>query len=127
MKNISVLAYSTIFCVLTVRAFDNKDSADTAKSLVGTWEISHAGHGAPPIGSVYEFSQDGKVTITAKIDGKETILNGTYRVDGDRLHLNLKLGNKEEKEDDFTIARISDNQLVIEGKGTTRIQCKRLK
>lgn len=67
--------------------------ADEAQ-LVGKWEVTKSG-GETPVGTAVEFAAGGKLTATVPVDGKELKLGGTYKLEGKRLKLTLKLNEQE--------------------------------
>jgi uncharacterized protein (TIGR03066 family) len=96
---------------------------DTAKKLVGLWEITK-GEGAPP-GATVEFTKDGKLKLHAKIGDKDFDLTGTYKVEGKKLTVTLEFKGKS-KTDSDTIKSVSDNRLVLEDKDGKVTEMKRV-
>jgi uncharacterized protein (TIGR03066 family) len=95
-------------------AEDKKDAID-AKKLVGKWEPKEKG-----AAGVVEFTKDGKVTITANVDGKESKFEGTYKIDGNKLSATVKAGDKEQTQT-RTITKLTDTELVTtDDKGKER-------
>src|SRR5689334_24666235 len=76
---------------------EEKKANGNKEKLVGAWEVIKADEGALPVGSVVELSKDGKASVTAKREGKESTAQGTYAVEGDKLTVTLKHGEKEVK------------------------------
>jgi uncharacterized protein (TIGR03066 family) len=100
-----------------VRADDKKADIDKDK-LLGTWEVVKSDEG-PPVGTVVEFTKDGKMKVTHKSDGKEETLEGTYKIDGDKLSVVLKMGDKEDKHS-VTIKKLTATEMTAENeKGKT--------
>jgi uncharacterized protein (TIGR03066 family) len=81
------------------------DKIDPAK-LVGKWEPKQA---QKDFKLVMEFTKDGKLTVTTD-DFK---VDGTYKLDGNRLQIVLKAGENEVK-DTVTIHKLTDDELVGE-------------
>jgi uncharacterized protein (TIGR03066 family) len=81
-----------------------------AKKLVGKWEPT-----APKKGDamVMEFTKDGKVIVTGSLDGKEVKIEGTYKLDGEKLSFKLTF-NTETVDESVTITKLTDDEL--EGK-----------
>lgn len=119
MRAVRFLVLGAMACALAVGAMadDKKEPGDKAKLIVGKWELTKSSEKLPPIGTVYEFNKDGTLKIIAKINGKETILNGDYTVDGDKFRLTLKVRNKKEEKLPMTIKKITENEMIMEGKG----------
>ena len=96
-------------------AEEKKDSNKT--KLVGVWEVTKS-EGAPP-GSTVEFTKDGKMIVTMKVDDKPVKVEGTYAVEGDSIKSNLKVNDKEMKET-VKIKKLTDKELVtLDEKGKT--------
>src|SRR5262249_3392554 len=75
-----------------------------AKKIVGLWEFvksDEEGKGPPP-GTTVRFTKDGKLKLHLKVEDKEFNLEGTYKVDGKKLTINIEFGGKS-KEDIATI------------------------
>jgi uncharacterized protein (TIGR03066 family) len=87
----SALAAFPLLTPLT-RGAEGPEGAAKDK-LVGVWEFVKGG-GLPP-GATAEFTRDGKLILTAKIDGKVQKVEGTYAVDGDSFTMTQKEGGKE--------------------------------
>jgi uncharacterized protein (TIGR03066 family) len=77
--------------------------------LVGTWVVTKSEE-APPEATV-EFTKDGKLILSAKVDGKDMKMEGTYTVEGDKITTVTKAGGKEMKET-FTITKLTNTELV---------------
>jgi len=85
--------------------------ADDAAKLVGKWEVTKSG-GEVPVGSLVEFTKDGKMTANVTLDGKELKLAGTYALKGDKLKVNLVL-NEQKIDHEFTI-KFDKDELTLE-------------
>src|SRR5947209_6073584 len=121
MGVIRLLAVGMLACVWPVSALakDKNDQPDNVKLLVGKWEVTKTSEDLPPVGAVYAFSKDGKLKITAKVDGTEQNINGIYKVDGKKLQVTLKDGTKEEKLEPLNIKKVSAGELLLDGGGAT--------
>ena len=111
MRTICAIALGVCVVVFagTARAQD-----DNAKKIVGTWVVEKAG-GDLPVGSTVEFAKDGKLKVMAKAEGMEIKLDGTYKLDKDKLTFKVKVGT-EEIEETVTIKKLTDDALEIEDK-----------
>src|SRR4051812_19110738 len=78
------------------------DKVDAAK-LVGTWELTKSADPDGPKSATVEFTKDNKVTIAFDANGKELKLEGTYKVDGDKLTVKLSFPGGKDNEDTDTI------------------------
>lgn len=96
----------------TAGAQDKKD--DNAAKIVGKWEVTKSGSDLPA-GSTIEFTKDGRMTAVVKADGQELKLDGTYKVEKEKLTVKLKLGDQE-MEEAVTIKKLTDDALEVEDK-----------
>jgi uncharacterized protein (TIGR03066 family) len=104
-------------------AADDKD--DYAKKILGKWEVVKS-PGNDPVGAVFEFAKDGKFTVSAKVDGKEEKIDGTYSVEKDKLTTQYTSAGKAEKDVD-TIKKLTDEDMEIEDKNMKVYVLKRKK
>src|SRR5260370_4856982 len=107
MKSLSTLALGVLLLVpgLCSAADDN------ATKIVGKWEITKCEEKAL-VGASVEFTKDGKIIVQAKIDDKQTTLEGTYKVEKDKLTTKMKVED-EVKEDSDTITKLTDDALEL--------------
>jgi uncharacterized protein (TIGR03066 family) len=108
---------------LSLSADDKKDEKIDAKKLIGKWEPKDKKEGMT---LVIEFLKDGKVTISASGNGKDVKFDGTYKVDGNKLTMTMKFG---EKEQDLvrTVTKLTDTDLTStdeKGKEDTLVRIK---
>jgi uncharacterized protein (TIGR03066 family) len=87
---------------------------ENAKKIVGVWEVAKAG-GDLPVGSTIEFTKDGKLVAVVKAEGMEVKLDGTYKVEKDKLTVKVKIGDQN-LEETATIKKLTDDALEIEDK-----------
>jgi len=85
---------------------------DNAKKIVGKWEITKSGSDLPT-GSTVDFAKDGK--LTAVIKGEDTKLEGTYKVEKDKLTVKLKVADQT-IEETVTITKLTDDELELKDK-----------
>lgn len=111
MKRVLTTVAVAIVFVGGVTADDKK--VDPAK-LVGKWELTKSESGNAPKGAIVEFKKDNKLAITIDFNGKSLTLDGTYKVDGDKLTVTIKPpdGGKEDSDTD-TIKSLTDDKLVL--------------
>jgi uncharacterized protein (TIGR03066 family) len=119
-KFVAVVALATLIAGIN-RADDKK--IDKAK-LVGKWKVLKA-EGAPP-GTIVEFTKDGKLKVTIDMDGNKIELAGTYKVEGEKLHTAMKLGDKEETDID-TIKTLTDAKLHLVDKVGKEAELEKVK
>jgi uncharacterized protein (TIGR03066 family) len=83
-----------------------------AKLLVGKWQPQDKTKEF-----TVEFSKDGKVTVV--VAGKDDKGEGTYKLDGDKLTLKLKFGDKEESMT-RTVHSLTKTELVSSKEGGSK-------
>jgi uncharacterized protein (TIGR03066 family) len=101
-------------CFLSVpaQAQDKKN----AEKLVGTWSVTKS-EDAPP-GALLEFTKDGKLKLTVKVEGKEISVEGTYKVEGDSITVTMKGPDGKEKTEKAKIKELTDKKLItVDEKG----------
>jgi uncharacterized protein (TIGR03066 family) len=87
-RNIAVIA--TIFFGVAVYG----TAGDTAKKLVGIWQLTKE-KGRPVTGkSIFELTEDGKYFINETSEGAEVKNEGKYVVKGDTFTITVKAGKK---------------------------------
>lgn len=110
MKSLVTAVAALVVFVGAVGAQDKK--FDAAK-FVGKWEISKT-ETAGLKGAIVEFTKDGKLTVSAEIEGTKREFVGTYSVDGDKLKVTLKPKEGGESNSDMdTIKSVTDDKIVL--------------
>lgn len=120
MKKFSALMLGVLVLAGTSRAQD-----DNAKKIVGKWEITKAAGGAP-VGSIIEFTKDGKMSAAIKIEGMEIKLEGTYKLEKDKLEVKLKTPDMT-IEETLTIKKLTDDAMELEDKDKKTDELKKVK
>jgi uncharacterized protein (TIGR03066 family) len=86
------------------------DEKIDAKKLVGRWEnveFKEVG-----VSKTAEFAKDGKAVFTdTDAKGNETKVEGTYRIDGNKLVVTVTLKGKE-RQVTTTISKLTDAEMV---------------
>jgi uncharacterized protein (TIGR03066 family) len=100
--------------VMVVVAGTAQAQDDNAKKIVGIWEVAKAG-GDLPAGSTIEFTNDGKLNAVVKVEGMEVKLDGTYKVEKEKLTVKIKVADQN-IEETATIKKLTDDALEIEDK-----------
>ncbi|HXG08769.1 MAG TPA: DUF5640 domain-containing protein [Gemmataceae bacterium] len=103
MKEFGLALAGCIVLGLTTAAL-GQDKVSQEK-LIGTWQIKE--------GIVVEFTKDGKMKLTAKVEDRTVSFDGTYVLNGNKLTTTVKQGGKEQKEVS-TIKKVTDEVLVVE-------------
>jgi uncharacterized protein (TIGR03066 family) len=88
-----------------------KKELPNKEKIIGTWELTKS-DGDVPVGSILEFTRDGKLKLTARIDGKEVSLTQNYAVDGDKLSTSDQ--NRVDGWITTKIKKLTDTELVIQ-------------
>ena len=114
MKRLNAIVIGMIALGLAGSARADDKTDDYAKKIVGKWELTKAG-GDVPVGSIVEFTKDGKLSATIKADGMEIKLEGTYKLDKDKLALTIKV-NDQTVEETVTIKKLTDEVMELEDK-----------
>lgn len=86
MKLYLALAAVCLFFVPAARASDDDLLLPKLADLIGKWELTDAAAGIPK-GSTFEFQKEGKLTITAEVDGKKQTFDFKYELKGRQLRL----------------------------------------
>ena len=91
-------------------AEDKKDEKIDAKKLIGKWQPAEE-----KVPVTVEFMDKGKMSLTIDLGGKSEKIEGTYKLDGNKLEMVMSFGGKEMKET-VTISKLTDEEMV--GKDT---------
>lgn len=108
MRPIAGVALGVVMAVAAGLPADDKAEKIDANKLLGKWEPKMTKTGSQV---TVEFAKGGKLTITAFPNGKEFKLEGTYKLDGNKLTVAAKKGGKEDTET-MTVLKLTDAELV---------------
>jgi uncharacterized protein (TIGR03066 family) len=108
------LSAAVLGVVLVLGASSARAQDDNAKKIVGVWEVTKSA-GDLPVGTTVEFTKDSKLVVVIKADSAEINLDGTYKIDKDKLTVKVKIDNKD-VEEVATIKKLTDDALEIEDK-----------
>lgn len=123
MRLILGLALVTVLgLVATTGATAGQDKID-GKKLIGKWTPKDEAKAGK---MVAEFTKDGKLIISGDLGGKELKIDGTYKLDGNKLTMTLKIGDKEQSET-VTITKLTDDVMEGEDKGGKKEAFTRVK
>lgn len=120
------LQFLAVVCVLAVGARAEEKKPDYAKMIVGKWEITKADEGTIPVGSVVEFTKDGKFKSYEKLGAKDVQFDGTYKVTGDKFEITIKFG-EESHSNTITITKLTDDVMATKDKDGKAVEAKRAK
>jgi uncharacterized protein (TIGR03066 family) len=124
MRALSALVLGLAVAV-AAGAQDKKDDPIDAKKLLGKWEATKGTQPLPP-GSVIEFAKEGKLKISFKVGDEEQSVEGTYKLDKDKLKTEVKIGD-ETHEDTDTVKKLTDEELELENAEGKTLFLKRKK
>jgi uncharacterized protein (TIGR03066 family) len=102
-------------------AQDKKDDKVDAKKLIGKWQPAEKKENV-----TIEFTKDGKLFVTADVAGKAEKLEGTYKLDGNKLTVGLKVGGSDQTET-MTVTKLTDDELVTEDSKGKKETLKKVK
>ena len=122
MKVQTLFAAGFAMCLMVAGA--RAEDADLAKMLVGKWEITKAPEGAPPAGTIVEFTKDGVVKVVGKKDDKEFTMEGTYKVEPHKFVCTFKDGDKE-KIIVHDAVKIDDKEMSFKGNDGKVVELKK--
>jgi uncharacterized protein (TIGR03066 family) len=125
MNLLRLMATGVIVCVLAggTGAGDGKDNP---KLVVCKWKVVKASPGTFPLGTILDMSKDDKVRVVRSREGKESIHTGTYKVDGAKIIITVKVEGKEQQHT-LTITKISDTEMATDHGGGGTIEFKKEK
>lgn len=99
------------------------DEKIDAKKLIGKWEPAKAEKGAV---MVLDIQEKGKLVLSITFGDKTEKVEGTYKVDGNKMEVELAFGGKSEKET-LTILKLTDTELVTKDSKGKEDSLKRAK
>ena len=103
---------------------DPKENAN-AEKLIGSWELQDADLTKIDGKATFEFTKDGKAKMSIEIGKqKPIVIDGTYKLDGSKLTLAAKKGDKDESEV-VDIKTIDGSELVLLDKQKKEVKFKK--
>lgn len=109
--------------VLVLAGFAGAADVD-AKKLIGKWEPTKPEKDAPKM--VLEIMDGGKFVFHVTVNDKTQKVDGTYKVTGEKIEVELKIGDKVEK-DTLTVIKLTDTEMVTKGKSGKEEAMKKVK
>jgi uncharacterized protein (TIGR03066 family) len=85
--------------------------ATNQEKVVGAWELTKSASGEP-IGATLVFTPEGRIKLSATVEGKAVNLDGTYAVDGDTLTVTWKVTGADDFKVTTTITKLTETALV---------------
>jgi uncharacterized protein (TIGR03066 family) len=113
MTKLRWLVGGVLACVLTCEIDAEEKKPDNAKLIIGVWELIKGEEEVLPKGSLVEFTKDGKLKLTLKVDGKDLVIEGTYKVAGDKLEMTVKAPDDTEMKQSVTIKNLTQKELTL--------------
>jgi len=112
-----------LVCVTFTSAF--QDKIDAGK-IVGKWEPDTKD---APAGAkiVMEMTKDNKLTVNAEFNGQKLNMEGTYKLEGNKLNVKMKIPSGEEKSTTLTIVKLNDEELITKEGDKKEEKLKRIK
>ena len=98
------------------------DEKVDAKKLIGKWEPVEK----KDAGLVVEFADKGKLTVSFDLMGKTEKIEGTYKLDKDKLEIAMTFMGEEKKET-LTVTKLTDDELVTKDSKGKEEKLKRMK
>jgi len=95
-----------------------------AKKLIGKWQPADSAKGGVDI--TLEFTDKGKMIIAIALGDKSEKIEGSYKLDGDKLELLMSFGGKDQKET-VTLTKLSDEEMIGKNKDGKEEKFKRVK
>jgi uncharacterized protein (TIGR03066 family) len=86
--------------------------SDTAKKLIGVWELSKADN-SPPGAVTVEFTKDNKLKLRIKANDKELKIDGTYELKDNDI-VSMLTFEGQTKTETNKIKKLTEKELVIE-------------
>ena len=114
--------FAVMGLVTGATADDKKDVKIDGKKLIGKWEPTDK-KGGP---GVIEFTKDGKLIVSGDLGGKELKIEGTYKLDGNKLTLAMKFMDNDIKET-VTLTKLTDEEMEGEDSKGKKETFKRIK
>jgi uncharacterized protein (TIGR03066 family) len=82
-----------------------------AEMIVGVW-LAPEGKEDTPAGTTLEFTKDGKFIVSLPFEKKAQVMQGRYKVVGDKLTTTLKMQDGKDQTQTDTIREITDTKMV---------------
>ncbi len=103
---------SSVFFVGMVLAIGTED-ADTAKKLIGVWEVTKSDTLPPGVMATVEFTKDSKIKLRMEQGEKKLAADGTYKVKTGTIITEISFGGKSKSETN-KIKKLTDTELILE-------------
>ncbi len=115
--------FATVAALVMVGFAGAADEKIDAKKLIGKWTPKEAKKGEE---FVMEFAEKGKLAVTFTANGKEIKIDGTYKVEGNKIEVAMSFNGKDVKET-HTVTKLTDDELVSKDEKGKEETLKRVK
>ena len=103
---------SLMAVVLFLVAPAQADEKIDAKLLLGKWELT--GAGLPPAAkATVEFKKENKLVFDLDLGGQKQNIEGTYKVEGNKLEMTMKTPDGQERAQKLTILKLTEKEATI--------------
>jgi len=126
MKMARMIVALCIVAGVTTAARAEETKADVKKLIVGKWEAAKADAETLPVGSVVEFTADGKLSVMFKKGAEDATMKGTYKVDGGSFTYKLTFEGMEHSEK-ITVSKIDAKEMDTSNPDGKKITFKKVK
>ncbi len=107
-----VVVLAALWGAFAVAAPVPKERAD-AEKVVGTWRMTLDSRGSSDVNLELDFHQSGKMVIRQMLaNGTQSVYEGTYRVVGNELPYDVRLGTRTKKET-LIIKKLTADELIL--------------
>jgi uncharacterized protein (TIGR03066 family) len=112
MKQVVVAVAVVVVLGAGAAAAPRKEAKTDPPKIVGAWEVVKS-HSDIPKGTAVTFDKDGRLKVSIDFNGKKIDVEGTYKVEGDKLVVTVKGPDGKDETDTDTIKSLDDKKLVI--------------
>jgi len=116
------LCLATVVVAANARAEDKID----ADKLIGVWKLTKSEELPAGANAVITYAKSGVVKAAIEFEGKKIEIDAKWKVEGNKLVITSKKGEKEEVDTD-TIEKLTDELLVTKNKAGKTTEFKRVK
>lgn len=81
------------------------------KKILGVWEITKSDDGTPLMTTI-EFTKDGKVKVITPVGDQKVNIDGTYKMEGNKVTITLQTPDGKETTDTLTITKLTTKELI---------------
>ena len=121
------LAAAAVVTFVAATSFAD-EKPDSAKLLLGRWVVTKAEEDEP-VGAVVEFRATGRLKVTTKDrqTGKDVVYDGTYKLDGEKVLITLRVGNGDQVKPPATIRTVTADRLILVTEQSDEVAFERAK